>query len=204
MIASPLTSPDCRVKDARNLYLITVDSRSRRGDAGTIYDFPLPPIHIQITPIILSQQHTTLAADAAGITSLTTTLIFNAFAPCPDKAANGKVPFWTNILIDSGLCKNQWGCNFYSAGLSRWRVSSRIKLKQKYDFLWPQFCDSCLSTQQIIRNVSSDLILTGVKIRIVMPPSPVQLLRYTTHTQTSIIKLFPNARTMKCFCLMLE
>ena len=58
-----------------------------RGDAGTIYNFPLPPIHIQITPIILSQQHTTLAA---GITSLTNTLIFNAFAPCPDKAANGK------------------------------------------------------------------------------------------------------------------
>ena len=52
-----------------------------RGDAGTIYDFPLPPIHIQITPIILSQHHT-LAADAEIIT---TTLVFNASPPYPDK-----------------------------------------------------------------------------------------------------------------------
>ena len=79
----------CRANDLNCRHCVVCSSR-QQGDAGTIYDFPLPPIHIQITPIILSQQHTTLAAHAAGITSLTNTLLFNAFAPCPDKAANGK------------------------------------------------------------------------------------------------------------------
>ena len=63
----------CRANDLNCPTLCCVQQQAAaigRGDAGTIYDFPLPPIHIQITPIILSQQHTTLAADA-GITSLT-------------------------------------------------------------------------------------------------------------------------------------
>ena len=62
----------CRANDLNCPTLCCVQQAEAigRGDAGTIYDFPLPPIHIQITPIILSQQHTTLAADA-GITSLT-------------------------------------------------------------------------------------------------------------------------------------
>ena len=58
----------CRANDLNCPTLCCEQAAAGQGDAGTIYDFPLPPIHIQITPIILSQQHTTLAADAAGIT----------------------------------------------------------------------------------------------------------------------------------------